>query len=95
FQVWRGHGIEPLSNASVTLHRGADTIALAGVNDTIGAGAYAPDPEAALRGVDPGAFTLYLAHEPRQAEQVAGRGVDLQLSGHTHGGQLWPFRDLV
>ena len=34
---------------------------------------------------------MLLAHQPVQAREAAKRGVDLQLSGHTHGGQLWPF----
>ena len=34
---------------------------------------------------------VLLAHQPVQVEQAAAAGVDLQLSGHTHGGQLWPF----
>ena len=60
---------------------------------TTAPGADAPDPDAALAGVPPGDFTLLLAHEPRQV--APGRGVDLQLSGHTHGGQLWPYGYLV
>jgi predicted MPP superfamily phosphohydrolase len=36
-----------------------------------------------------------LAHEPRQAFEASDLGVDLQLSGHTHGGQMWPIRYLV
>ena len=40
-------------------------------------------------------FTLFAAHQPLQALDVEGRGVDLQLSGHTHGGQMWPINYLV
>jgi len=46
------------------------------------------DFDAALAGVDPGGFTLLAAHQPLQAFDVEGRGVDLQVSGHTHGGQV-------
>lgn len=36
-----------------------------------------------------------LAHQPKQVPQSAAAGVDLQLAGHTHGGQIWPFNLLV
>jgi len=53
------------------------------------------DPLArALAGRPPGA-TLLLSHSPRQAEAAARAGVELMLSGHTHGGQIWPFGYLV
>jgi predicted MPP superfamily phosphohydrolase len=51
----------------------------------------APDVAKALDGHDPDGYTILAAHQPRQAFSAEGRGVDLQLSGHTHGGQLWPF----
>ncbi|HJV59615.1 MAG TPA: metallophosphoesterase [Albitalea sp.] len=49
---------------------------------------------AALAGRPPGA-TILLTHAPPAPDVVAGSGVDLMLSGHTHGGQLWPFGYLV
>jgi uncharacterized protein len=70
-------------------------VAMAGVDDTTGEGIFAPDYDAALAGVDPDGFTLFAAHQPLQAFEVEGRGVDLQLSGHTHGGQMWPINYLV
>ncbi|MGG5257413.1 metallophosphoesterase [Phycicoccus avicenniae] len=88
-------GIRVLKNENVALDKDGASITLAGVHDISGGGEFAPDPEAALAGVDPAGFTLYAAHQPRQARDVAGRGVDLQLSGHTHGGQMWPLRYLV
>ena len=39
--------------------------------------------------------TLLLAHQPKAAQEASERGVDLQLSGHTHGGQLSPFSWLI
>ncbi len=55
------------------------------------------DPQrdaAALAGLDPGRFTLFLRHRPDFNPAMRGR-VDLQVSGHTHGGQIWPFRYVV
>ena len=48
----------------------------------------------ALSGRPPG-MTILLSHTPWEAEKAAGQGVDLMLSGHTHGGQIWPFGLLV
>ena len=38
---------------------------------------------------------LLLAHQPKQITDAVTHGVDLQISGHTHGGQIWPFHYLV
>ena len=88
-------GLVVLGNESVPLERGGATMVLAGVHDAIGEGVFAPDYDAALAGVDPEGFTLLAAHQPLQAFEVEGRGVDLQVSGHTHGGQMWPINYLV
>lgn len=44
-----------------------------------------------LRGADPEAYKILLAHNPAKARAYLGRGFDLQLSAHTHGGQIFPF----
>lgn len=73
-------------------------LVLAGVTD-YGAGHFDPahrsDPEAALKGAPPGAVRLLLAHQPRSAPAAAQAGFDLQISGHTHGGQFWPWNLFV
>jgi uncharacterized protein len=86
-------GMRPLRNARVELPAGLD---IAGVNDATG-GSYhdAPDVAKALSGRDPSRAVVLLAHQPIQAHDAAAHGVDLQLSGHTHGGQMWPFHYVV
>ena len=92
---WETLGIDVLRNESATLTRGSATIRVAGIHDETGRGPDAPNIDAALRGVPGDAFTMLAAHQPKAAESARGKGVDLQLSGHTHGGQLWPFRYAV
>jgi hypothetical protein len=46
---------------------------------------------ASLAGRDPDRALLLLAHQPKGVEEAAAAGVELQISGHTHGGQLFPF----
>jgi predicted MPP superfamily phosphohydrolase len=86
-------GMKPLRNERVELPGGLD---LAGVNDVTG-GSYndGPDYAKALGDRDPAKAVVLLAHQPIQVEQAAKFGVDLQLSGHTHGGQMAPFNLVV
>jgi predicted MPP superfamily phosphohydrolase len=85
-------GIRPLRNERVEIG-GLD---LAGVNDLGGAGyGDGPDFAMALGGRDPGRPVVLMAHQPVMAREAAPFGVDLQVSGHTHGGQMAPFNLLV
>ncbi|WP_349269668.1 metallophosphatase [Mycolicibacterium parafortuitum] len=89
-------GLNVLRNENTRITRGGAAFDLAGVNDVAGASrSDPPDFDAALAGVDPASPTVLLAHQPIQVADAADRGVDLQLSGHTHGGQMWPFHYLV
>lgn len=89
-------GVSPLRNENTAIRRGGAAFDLAGVNDLAGAQrGDPPDYDRALAGVDPSRPTVLLAHQPVMVEQAAARGVDLQLSGHTHGGQTWPFQYVV
>lgn len=88
-----GLGVTALRNENVLVERDGGRLVVAGVHDAVGEGDDAPDPDAALAGTEPDDAILYVAHEPSQVE--ADRGIDVQMSGHTHGGQLWPFGYLV
>jgi predicted MPP superfamily phosphohydrolase len=81
-------GVRPLRNERVEIAPGLD---LAGIEDPTGA----PDLARALSGRDESRALILLAHQPRQFAEAAKRGVGLTLSGHTHGGQIWPFSWLV
>ena len=89
-------GVQAVRKESTVIRRGAAAFDLAGVNDVAGEErSDPPDFDRALAGVDAGRPTILLAHQPVQVEEAAVRGVDLQLSGHTHGGQMWPFHYIV
>lgn len=100
---WMEHmrdiGWEPLHNRHVVVERGGDRLVVAGIDDFTAQGSGAPghgaDLDAALSGADPSLPVLLLAHQPKQIRQAEAAGVDLQISGHTHGGQIWPFHYLV
>lgn len=89
-------GVVPLRNEHTAIRRGAASFDLAGVNDIAGEErSDPPDLDGALSGTNPLRPTILLAHQPVWVLDAAARGVDLQLSGHTHGGQMWPFHYLV
>ncbi|MEV0217920.1 metallophosphoesterase [Streptomyces sp. NPDC050704] len=80
-------GLRPLENERTELN-GFD---LAGVNDVSGEDeGQGPDYEKALGDRDRARACVLLAHQPVQIHDAVDHGVDLQLSGHTHGGQMWP-----
>ena len=89
-------GVAPLRNENTAIRRGGAAFDLVGVNDIAGAQrSDPPDFDRALAGLDPSRPTILLAHQPVQVTDAADRGIDLQLSGHTHGGQMWPFHYVV
>ncbi|MFC9908950.1 metallophosphoesterase [Streptomyces sp. NPDC127197] len=80
-------GLRPLENARTELPH----FDLAGVNDVAGEEeGDGPDYAKALGDRDTARACVLLAHQPVQIHDAVEHGVDLQLSGHTHGGQLWP-----
>ncbi|WP_329342999.1 metallophosphoesterase [Streptomyces sp. NBC_00663] len=92
-------GWEPLRNRHLLLERGGDTLVVAGVDDVTaessGLAGHRAHLAGALDGADPDLPVLLLAHQPKFIDRAAAAGIDLQLSGHTHGGQIWPFHHLV
>ncbi|QLQ36572.1 metallophosphoesterase [Micromonospora robiginosa] len=102
-QGWVDHmrtlGWEPLHNRHLMVERDGARLVVAGVDDVTAASSglagHRADHTAALDGADPRLPVLLLAHQPKQIAEAVAAGVDLQLSGHTHGGQMWPFHYLV
>jgi len=91
-------GIRVLRNERVELRRGDDVIDLAGVDDwtsrQFGRG-HGHDLPRALDGRDASRELVLLAHQPKSILEAAKLGVGLQLSGHTHGGQIFPWNYFV
>jgi len=89
-------GLTVLRNRTVTLRDGDARLDLVGVDD------YGErerprgwNLEAAVEGRDPEHPAVLLAHQPRAVEKGVEKGIGLQLSGHTHGGQMFPITGLV
>jgi predicted MPP superfamily phosphohydrolase len=100
FQEWVDEvarlGVRPLRNERLEIATRGGVFDLAGVNDPGGAEFDdAPDFERALGDRDSARPVVLMAHQPVVARDAARYGVDLQVSGHTHGGQMVPFNLLV
>jgi predicted MPP superfamily phosphohydrolase len=102
-QGWLDHmeslGWDPMHNRHRVVERDGSRIVFAGIDDPTGTGStltgHGPDIAAALAGADPDLPIVLLNHQPKQVGVAVAAGVDLQISGHTHGGQIWPFHYLV
>jgi hypothetical protein len=87
-------GVRVLRNERVAIETRGAAFDLVGVDDHRGdlfGADGGEDLEAALSGRDPERPALLLAHDPSTFKRAANCGIDLQLSGHTHGGQIFPF----
>ena len=90
-------GIVPLLNEHVVVGEGDQQFNLVGLNDVSGlrAGMHPPDKARAFASVDQSKTCIVLAHQPKMITEMEGYRCDLMLSGHTHGGQIFPFGLLV
>lgn len=79
-------GIPVLRNRCVPIERGNGRVWLAGIDDLLRG---TPRIDETLKGIPPDETTILLAHEPDFADEAANYPIDLQLSGHSHGGQIW------
>jgi predicted MPP superfamily phosphohydrolase len=86
-------GVRVLRNERVRVGDGDDWFELAGIDDynARGVPGHGPDLARALDGRDDARALVLLAHQPRAIHEAAAHDVGLQLSGHTHGGQIWPW----
>ena len=93
-----GLGITVLLNSHQIITRGLGRILVAGVTD-YNAGhfitSHTSDPNKAISGAPESDVRILLAHQPRSIFAATRAGFDLQISGHTHGGQMYPWQFLV
>lgn len=101
-EEWCAHlatlGVRVLRNERVSIGSEAASYDLAGVDDLAGrhfGNGHGADIARALAGRDESREVVLLAHQPRAVVEAERAGVGLQISGHTHGGQIWPFNFLV
>ncbi|MGW1994178.1 metallophosphoesterase [Embleya sp. NPDC001921] len=88
--------VRTLANDRLEIARGGAAFDLAGVNDVAGKSHHdGPNFAKALGNRDPSRPVVLLAHQPVQVDDAAKYDVDVQLSGHTHGGQMFPVQFLV
>ena len=91
-------GLTVLMNEHVVLQHHGASLVLAGVTDFTAHHFdenHRSDPHAAIRNAPVSSVRVLLAHQPRSAAAASDAGFDLQLSGHTHGGQFFPWNFFV
>jgi len=96
--VFRKMNIKLLRNERVAIGDGKNSFDLAGIDDYNSRGhapGHGPDLEKALKGRDPDRELILLAHQPKAVYEASKYDVGLQLSGHTHGGQICPWGFMV
>jgi predicted MPP superfamily phosphohydrolase len=93
--VLQSAGLEFLKNEHRVVTRNGAKVVFAGVTDPVGRDTHRQDPDRALSGAPADAVKVLLAHRPQTAQAADRLGVHLQLSGHTHGGQFFPFNLVI
>jgi len=97
-QAFRGLGLLPLLNENRVIRVGDSRLLLAGVTDTSGgnyASGHGTDPKRAIHSDEQCDLKILLAHRPESCFEAEPLGFHLQLSGHTHGGQFFPWTLLM
>jgi len=84
-EALQSHGITVLRNGSQALEQGGARLWFCGLDSLDGR----PNLVTAMRGIPSGEAVILLVHEPDFADRASQYPVDLQLSGHSHGGQVW------
>jgi predicted MPP superfamily phosphohydrolase len=97
-EAFRGFGARILLNEHVVINEKGKNMVIAGVTDR-SAGSMLPDhhssPKKAVEGAPEAGIKILLAHQPATYKEASEAGFDLQLSGHTHGGQFFPWNIVV
>ncbi len=88
-KIFASHGVTFLRNEHRVVRDGR--LVFAGITDPVGRHEHAQDPDRALAGTPADAVKVLLSHRPQASPDSQRLGVDLQLSGHTHGGQYFPW----
>ena len=91
-------GFDVLLNEHRVIRRGAGSLLMAGITDYSGGQflkSHASDPAKAFAGAPKTDARILLAHQPKSLKAALPRGFDLQISGHTHGGQFFPWNLLA
>ena len=90
------NGIICLDNDIVKLNIKGSILQLVGISDRYSfARGIKRDISKLFLKLDPNIFTILLAHQPKDIEYIKNNRIDIQLSGHTHGGQVYPFSIIV
>ncbi|WII70653.1 metallophosphoesterase [Bdellovibrio sp. 22V] len=96
-QSFRDLGFKVLLNETAEIRKGTASLQIAGIPDPAAGhfGQPGPDFKAVQSQLKPGSFKVLLSHQPSLAKHSEKIGIDLQLSGHTHGGQFFPWNWLI
>ncbi len=95
--AFRSIGAAVLLNQSFTIEKGTEKLQIAGIPDPAARmfQEELPDFQKLAPQLDKDSFKIFLSHQPFVADEAAKYGFDLQLSGHTHGGQFFPWNFLI